>query len=120
MSHLDTTRTSTAESLPVRTPSRNVWKSFDEQVGSAPFRQYVEREHPGLLEQVDDPVGRRDLFRLLGASVALAGFARDGLGRRVIPHSPFRTPSTNWRSCARWKLHRLKPDTITRGLFCPW
>ncbi len=57
-----------------RRDGRTIWKSLDEYSASSTFRDYVERQNPGLLENLNDPIERRDILRLLGASVALAGF----------------------------------------------
>ncbi|MCE9593173.1 MAG: 4Fe-4S dicluster domain-containing protein [Planctomycetes bacterium] len=53
--------------------ARALWKSQDQHSGA--LQDWAERQHPSLLAPLSDEVARRDLFRLLGASVALAGFS---------------------------------------------
>ncbi|MCC6407592.1 MAG: 4Fe-4S dicluster domain-containing protein [Planctomycetes bacterium] len=58
--------------------SRALWKSLDQiapETNAAVVRDYAERQHPSLLAPLSDPFARRDVLRLLGASVALAGFS---------------------------------------------
>jgi molybdopterin-containing oxidoreductase family iron-sulfur binding subunit len=57
-----------------RSPSgRKFWKSLDEWAGTAEFRQWLDREFPVQASEWDDPAGRRNFLKLMGASLALAG-----------------------------------------------
>ncbi|HVR72119.1 MAG TPA: TAT-variant-translocated molybdopterin oxidoreductase [Vicinamibacteria bacterium] len=52
---------------------RVFWKSLEELSGSARFKEFLEREFPEQASEWDDPEGRRDFLRVMGASLALAG-----------------------------------------------
>jgi MoCo/4Fe-4S cofactor protein with predicted Tat translocation signal len=57
-----------------RAPSgRKFWKSLDEWAGTAEFREWLDREFPVQASEWDDPAGRRNFLKLMGASLALAG-----------------------------------------------
>jgi molybdopterin-containing oxidoreductase family iron-sulfur binding subunit len=49
------------------------WKSLEELSASPEFKEYLEREFPEQASEWDDPDGRRDFLRVMGASLALAG-----------------------------------------------
>jgi MoCo/4Fe-4S cofactor protein with predicted Tat translocation signal len=52
---------------------RRFWKSLDELAGSPAFQELVHREFPEQASQFDDPEGRREFMKVMGASLALAG-----------------------------------------------
>jgi MoCo/4Fe-4S cofactor protein with predicted Tat translocation signal len=54
-------------------PGRTMWKSLDELTGTAEFRIWLEREFPEQASEWDDPEGRRNFMKMMGASLALAG-----------------------------------------------
>jgi molybdopterin-containing oxidoreductase family iron-sulfur binding subunit len=50
------------------------WRGLDELADTPEFRELLHREFPpGAAELDDDPAGRRDFLKLMGASLALAG-----------------------------------------------
>ena len=49
------------------------WKSLDELAESPQFLEFLHREFPEQASEWNDPKGRREFFRLMGASFALAG-----------------------------------------------
>jgi MoCo/4Fe-4S cofactor protein with predicted Tat translocation signal len=54
-------------------PGARYWRSLEELAGSEEFLQYLRREFPEQAVQWRDPSSRRRFFRLMGASMALAG-----------------------------------------------
>src|SRR5580765_8188584 len=52
---------------------RKYWRSLEELADTPEFREYVQREFPAQASEFNDPAGRRDFLRLMGASLALAG-----------------------------------------------
>ena len=52
---------------------RRYWKSLEELADSPGFREFLHREFPEQASSFDDPRGRREFLRLMGASLALAG-----------------------------------------------
>jgi molybdopterin-containing oxidoreductase family iron-sulfur binding subunit len=49
------------------------WRSLDELAETDEFKRYVEREFPEQASEWNDPAGRRQFLKLMGASLALAG-----------------------------------------------
>src|SRR5206468_8343146 len=49
------------------------WRSLEELAGSAEFREMMHREFPKGASEWADSVSRRGFFKLMGASMALAG-----------------------------------------------
>src|SRR5689334_24171494 len=52
---------------------RAYWRSLEELAGTEEFRRYVTREFPHQASEFNDPAGRRQFLKLMGASLALAG-----------------------------------------------
>ena len=52
---------------------RAYWRSLEELADTEEFRQYVHREFPAQASEFNDPAGRRQFLKLMGASLALAG-----------------------------------------------
>jgi molybdopterin-containing oxidoreductase family iron-sulfur binding subunit len=48
------------------------WRSLDELADTEAYRAFVEKEFPGLAEELTAPSSRRDFFRVMGASLAMA------------------------------------------------
>lgn len=51
------------------------WRSLEELAGSDEFRDFLENEFPQRGEDWRQPVNRRDMLRLMGASLAFAGLS---------------------------------------------
>ncbi len=51
------------------------WRSLDELSGTERFQDYIRREYPDQLARLLDPPERRTVLKLMGASLALAGFS---------------------------------------------
>ena len=54
---------------------RVMWRSLEELAQSDAFREVLEREFPEQASVWDDPEGRREFMKMMGASLALAGLA---------------------------------------------
>ncbi len=52
---------------------RRYWRSLEELSDTPEFREYIEREFPSQASEFNDPAGRRQFLKLMGASLALAG-----------------------------------------------
>ncbi len=74
-----------------KTTGRRHWRSLNDLADTPEFREWLEREFPqGASELELDPVSRRNFLRLMGASLALAGFGFSGCRRPetyLVPHS---------------------------------
>src|SRR5215831_2193441 len=57
------------------TSGRDYWRGLDELAETDEFREFLEREFPSQASEWNDPVGRRRFLKLMGASLALAGFS---------------------------------------------
>ncbi|HKK46320.1 MAG TPA: TAT-variant-translocated molybdopterin oxidoreductase [Balneolaceae bacterium] len=55
--------------------SPNYWKSLGELARNDEYQKFVEREFPENATELTDKVSRRSFLRVMGASIALAGFA---------------------------------------------
>ena len=55
---------------------KKYWRSVDELANTAEFQAAVEKEFPSAAQEWVDPVSRRGFMKLMGASMALAGFGR--------------------------------------------
>jgi MoCo/4Fe-4S cofactor protein with predicted Tat translocation signal len=51
------------------------WKSLNELAKNEEYKKYAEREFPENATEMTDQVSRRSFLRVMGASIALAGFA---------------------------------------------
>jgi molybdopterin-containing oxidoreductase family iron-sulfur binding subunit len=54
---------------------RGYWKSLEELARSPQVEQWLEREFPEGASEWNDPEGRREFLKIMGASLALAGVA---------------------------------------------
>ena len=52
---------------------RSYWRSLEELAEDSAFLQFLQREFPERASEFEDPTGRREFLRLMGASLALAG-----------------------------------------------
>ncbi len=48
------------------------WRSLEELADTPEYRALVEKEFPGLAEELTAPASRRDFFKVMGASLAMA------------------------------------------------
>ncbi|MGA8593851.1 MAG: TAT-variant-translocated molybdopterin oxidoreductase, partial [Bryobacteraceae bacterium] len=51
------------------------WRTLDEAAESDELREYIEQEFPGLSGQVPQGIDRRNLLKVMAASLAMAGAA---------------------------------------------
>ncbi|MEK6299445.1 MAG: TAT-variant-translocated molybdopterin oxidoreductase [Acidobacteriota bacterium] len=54
---------------------KHYWRSLEELADSEEFQEVLHREFPENATEWNDPAGRRKFLKLMGASLALAGFA---------------------------------------------
>jgi MoCo/4Fe-4S cofactor protein with predicted Tat translocation signal len=54
---------------------KEYWRSLEEFADTEEFHEFVEREYPQHAEEWNDPVGRRNFLKIMGASLALAGLS---------------------------------------------
>ncbi len=70
---------------------KHYWRSLSEVADTPEFRQWLEREFPSGASEIEvDGVSRRHFIRLMGASLALAGFGFSGCRRPesyLVPHA---------------------------------
>src|SRR2546423_2084042 len=72
------------------------WRSIGELNDTREFREWLEREFPaGAAELTGDEWSRRSFLKLMGASMALAGFGLSGCRRPEAHLVPF-TKSAEW------------------------
>jgi MoCo/4Fe-4S cofactor protein with predicted Tat translocation signal len=57
-----------------RARGRRLWRSLDELADAPEFRRFLEAEFPALARRAGE-IDRRNVLRLMGASLALAGLA---------------------------------------------
>ena len=75
---------------------RKYWRSLGELQDTPEFRSYLEREFPaGAAEMEGDEVSRRSFLRLMGGSLALAGFGLGGCRRPEVYLVPY-SKSVEW------------------------
>ncbi len=58
-----------------QTKQNTYWKSLNELAKNEEYKKYAEREFPEDASEMTDQVSRRSFLRVMGASIALAGFA---------------------------------------------
>ena len=54
---------------------RLYWRSLGEIADTPEFREYLHREFPQQASEWNDPKGRRQFLKLMGAALAMAGLA---------------------------------------------
>src|SRR4029453_9049069 len=75
---------------------KHYWRSLGELSDTPEFRKWLEREFPaGVAELNGAEWSRRDFFKLMGASMAVAGFGLNGCRRPEAHLVPF-TKSVEW------------------------
>src|SRR5881398_2589117 len=75
---------------------KHYWRSLGELSDTPEFREWLEREFPpGSAELSEDEWSGRDFMKLMGASMALAGFGLNGCRRPEAHLVPF-TKSAEW------------------------
>ena len=75
---------------------KQYWRSLGELSDTPEFRGWLEREFPaGAAELEGDEVSRRSFLKLMGASMALAGFGLNSCRKPEMHLVPF-TKSAEW------------------------
>jgi len=71
-----------------KTNDTTYWKSLNELAKNKEYQKYAEREFPEDASELTDQVSRRSFLRVMGASIALAGFAscRKPM-QKILPYS---------------------------------
>ncbi len=81
---------------PAATEGRQYWRGLDELKKTPQYQAWLEREFPdGAAELQDDDWSRRGFLKLMGASMALAGFGVSSCRRPESHLVPF-TKSAEW------------------------
>src|SRR6267378_7746152 len=81
---------------PEPSTGKHYWRSLGEYSDSPEFRQWLEREFPqGISELNGDEWSRRDFLKLMGASMALAGVGLTSCRRPELHLVPF-TKNVEW------------------------
>jgi MoCo/4Fe-4S cofactor protein with predicted Tat translocation signal len=64
------------------------WKSLNELAQNKEYKKYAEREFPENATELTDQVSRKSFLRVMGASIAFAGFAscRKPV-QKILPYS---------------------------------
>ncbi|MFH5885115.1 TAT-variant-translocated molybdopterin oxidoreductase [Halalkalibaculum sp. DA3122] len=66
----------------------NYWKSLNELAKNDEYQKFVDREFPEDATELNDKVSRRSFLRVMGASIALAGFASCRRPvQKILPYS---------------------------------
>src|SRR5436305_2970613 len=67
---------------------KQFWRSLEELADTPEFQEFVEREYPQHAEEWQDPVGRRNFLKLMGASLALAGLSSCVMqpAEKIVPY----------------------------------
>ncbi len=66
----------------------NYWKSLNELAKNKEYEKFVEREFPENATELTNRFSRRRFLRVMGASIALAGFAACRRpGQKILPFS---------------------------------
>src|SRR5437762_9203747 len=74
---------------------REYWRSVNELSDTPEFRDWLEREFPNGASELGDEWSRRSFLKLMGASMALAGFGLTSCRRPEAHLVPF-TKSAEW------------------------
>src|SRR5437867_3333028 len=75
---------------------KHYWRNFGELIHTPEFRQWLEREFPaGAAEMNGEEWSRRSFLKLIGGSMALAGFGLNSCRRPEAHLVPF-TKSAEW------------------------
>jgi MoCo/4Fe-4S cofactor protein with predicted Tat translocation signal len=73
----DSRTTNPAAESPIPNPESHPkawWRALEEQTGEPAFQEFLQKEFPSQVEAIIDPFERRTFLKLMGASMALAGF----------------------------------------------
>jgi MoCo/4Fe-4S cofactor protein with predicted Tat translocation signal len=101
---------------PEEPTGRRYWRGLEELSNTPEFQDWLQREFPaGAAELETDGVSRRNFVRLMGASVALAGFGLSGCRRAetyIVPH----TKSVEWQIPGKAVLYSTAMPTRSGGL----
>jgi MoCo/4Fe-4S cofactor protein with predicted Tat translocation signal len=101
---------------PEEPTGRRYWRGLEELSNTPEFQNWLHREFPsGAAEMEIDGVSRRNFVRLMGASVALAGFGLSGCRRAetyIVPH----TKSVEWQIPGKAVLYSTSMPTRLGGL----
>ncbi|MDZ7772014.1 MAG: TAT-variant-translocated molybdopterin oxidoreductase [Balneolaceae bacterium] len=66
----------------------NYWKSLNELAQNEEYKEFAEREFPENATELSDRISRRSFLRVMGASVAMAGFAACRRpAQKILPYS---------------------------------
>ncbi len=68
--------------------SPNYWKSLNELAQNEEYEKFAQREFPENATELKDEISRRSFLRVMGASIALAGFASCRRpAQKILPYS---------------------------------
>ncbi len=95
---------------------KRYWRSLGELNDTPEFRQWLEREFPqGIAELNGDEWSRRDFLKLMGASMALAGVGLTSCRRPELHLVPF-TKSVEWTIPGKFLYYATAMPRRTGGI----
>jgi len=95
---------------------KRYWRSLGELNDTPEFRQWLEREFPaGAAELNGDEWSRRDFLKLMGASMALAGFGLTSCRRPELHLVPF-TKNVEWTIPGKFLYYATAMPRRTGGI----
>ena len=95
---------------------KHYWRSLGELNDTPEFRQWLEREFPpGAAELNGDEWSRRDFLKLMGASMALAGFGLTSCRRPELHLVPF-TKNVEWTIPGKFLYYATAMPRRTGGI----
>ena len=101
------------------TSGRRYWRSTDELADTPEFREWLEREFPSSAAQLNgDEWSRRSFLKLMGASVALAGFGVSSCRRPELHLVPF-TKTVEWTIPGKFLYYSHGDAATKRGDSAP-
>ena len=74
--------------VPKEVKQKTYWKSLNELAQNKEYKNFVEREFPENATELNDGVSRKGFLRIMGAAIALAGFAACRRPvQKILPYS---------------------------------
>jgi MoCo/4Fe-4S cofactor protein with predicted Tat translocation signal len=85
---------------------KTYWKSLNELAQNKEYQNFVEREFPENATELNDGVSRKGFLRVMGASIALAGFAACRRPvQKILPYSQQPEDIVPWHTFVLCQCH---------------